>query len=89
MAQAWAFTYNKEFLKGFADHTLQPLTAGDNSPHLRLSPHYVRPNVRMHTGELDKIAHGMIQNEEHLRRLQMQGGAMGKHMGDRKFGDHF
>jgi hypothetical protein len=89
MAQAFAFTYNKMLMKGFADHTDQPLTAGDNSPYLRLNPNYVRQNVRVHTGELEKIAHGMIHNDEHLRRLQTQGQRLGAHMGDRKFGHHF
>jgi hypothetical protein len=89
MASAFAFVYQKEFLKGFRDHTLQPLTEGDNSPHLKLSPHYVRPNVRFHTGQLDAIAAiGSIRDERHMHQIQHQATQLGKHMGDRMMGYH-
>lgn len=89
MASAFAFVYNKEFLKGWKDHTLQPLTEQETYPNSRLHPHYVRPNIRVHTGDLSKLASGTIHNEHHLRAIQHHGSMMGKHMGDRMFGNHF
>jgi len=90
MSSAFAFVYQKEFLKGMKDHTVQPISAQDNSPHLQLAPHYIRPNVRVHTGMLDQVTMGgSIRDERHMHQIQQHGSALGKHMGDRMMGYHY
>lgn len=88
-ANAFALTYQRRAMHEFRDHTVSPLTMEDVSPHMRLAPHYIRPNVRVHTGNLDKIAmHGMIRDERHMHQIQKHATALGKHMGDRMMGYH-